>query len=243
VDKDWLAARLEAGESIEAIARKAGKQPATVAYWMNKHGLKSGYAARHAARGPLAREQLETLVEAGLSIRQIAREVDRGATTVRHWLRRYGLRTQPSRYAPRDASAGAELMRECPMHGWTWFRRIGTATRYRCSQCAVEAVSNRRRRMKQILVEEAGGACVACGYDAFTPVLQFHHLDPARKRFHLGREGVTRSLERARAEASKCVLLCANCHVEVELGFRELPVTSDPTGSGSILGRTVDGPG
>jgi hypothetical protein len=178
-----------------------------------------------------------------MSVRQIARVVDRSATTVRHWLRHHDLKTQPSHYAPRDEAAGAELMRECRVHGWTWFRRIGTATRYRCAQCAVEAVSDRRRRIKQILVGEAGGSCVVCGYDAFAPVLQFHHLDPATKRFHLGREGVTRSLERARAEASKCVLLCANCHVEVELGFRELPVTSASTGSGSILGSTVDGPG
>jgi DNA-directed RNA polymerase subunit RPC12/RpoP len=118
-------------------------------------------------------------------------------------------------------------MRECAMHGWTWFRRIGTSTRYRCAQCAVETVSNRRRRLKRILVEEAGGRCVACGYAGCVGVLQFHHLDPSTKRFHLGREGVTRSLERARAEASKCVLLCANCHAEVELGFRELPVTSE----------------
>ena len=209
MDKNWLQSRLEAGDSIQAIARAVGKHPATVSYWVNRHGLKSGYAARHAPRGPLAREQLEPLVEAGLSIREIARVVDRSATTVRHWLRHHDLKTQPSRYAPRDQAAGAELMRECGTHGWTWFRRIGTATRYRCAQCAVEAVSDRRRRIKRILVEEAGGACVACGYDDFTPVLQFHHLDPATKRFHLGREGVTRSLDRARAEASKCVLLCA----------------------------------
>jgi transposase-like protein len=236
MDKDWLPARLEEGDSIEGIAKKAAKHPATVAYWVNCHGLKSGYAARHTARGALSRDRLETLIEEGLSIRQIAREVDRSATTVRHWLRHYGLKTAPSRYAPRDRTAGAEVMRECTTHGWTWFRRIGTETRYRCAQCAVERVSNRRRRMKQILVEEAGGACVACGYDAFTPVLQFHHLDPATKRFHLGREGVTRSLERARAEAAKCVLLCANCHAEVELGFRKLPVTSDPSASGVYPG-------
>ena len=30
---------------------------------------------------------------------------------------------------------------------------------------------------------------------------------------------MTRSLERLREEAGKCVLLCANCHAEVESGF------------------------
>jgi transposase len=223
VDSDWLATRLEAGDSVEAIARAVGKHPATVSYWVNRHGLKSGYAAQHAPRGPLGREQLEPLVEAGLSIREIARVVDRSATTVRHWLRHHDPKTQPSRYAPRDRSAGAELMRECRTHGWTWFRQIGAATRYRCAQCAVEAVSDRRRKIKQILVEEAGGACVVCGYNDFTPVLQFHHLDPATKRFHLGREGVTRSLDRARAEASKCVLLCANSHVRLNWDSASFP--------------------
>jgi hypothetical protein len=81
--------------------------------------------------------------------------------------------------------------------------------------------------VKEILVDEAGGECAACGYRACIGVLQFHHVDPATKRFHLGREGVSRSLDDARAEARKCVLLCANCHTEVELGLRVLPVTSD----------------
>jgi hypothetical protein len=35
----------------------------------------------------------------------------------------------------------------------------------------------------------------------------------------VGLEGVARSLVRARAEARKCVLLCANCHAEVEAGM------------------------
>jgi hypothetical protein len=53
--------------------------------------------------------------------------------------------------------------------------------------------------------------------------LQFHHLDPATKHFSLGRKGVARSLEKARAEAQKCLLLCANCHAEVEAGVLGLP--------------------
>jgi hypothetical protein len=33
---------------------------------------------------------------------------------------------------------------------------------------------------------------------------------------------VTRSLADAREEAKKCVLLCSNCHAEVEAGVRSL---------------------
>jgi len=82
-----------------------------------------------------------------------------------------------------------------------------------------DAVSRRRREVKRILVEEAGGGCALCGYDRCVSALSFHHLEPATKSFELSRRGVTRSIERARAEARKCVLLCANCHAEVEAGL------------------------
>jgi hypothetical protein len=77
----------------------------------------------------------------------------------------------------------------------------------------------RRRRVKTILVQEAGGACRLCGYDKYAGALHFHHLDAGSKEFSLGQAGITRSIEAARAEARKCVLLCSNCHAEVEAGI------------------------
>ena len=69
------------------------------------------------------------------------------------------------------------------------------------------------------MIEEAGGRCLLCGHDRKMAALQFHHVDPTTKLFTL-RNGDTRSLKRMRAEAAKCILLCANCHAEVESGFR-----------------------
>jgi hypothetical protein len=92
--------------------------------------------------------------------------------------------------------------------------------------------------VKQILVDEAGGACTLCGYSRCVAALQFHHLDPGAKSFSVSMRGVTRSLETARLEAKKCVLLCSNCHAEVEAGFTdlrdrlELPITSGESHSG-----------
>jgi hypothetical protein len=65
--------------------------------------------------------------------------------------------------------------------------------------------------------------------------LQFHHIDPTRKSFSLGREGVTRSLAKAREEARKCVLLCANCHAMVEAGLLDLGPPADDAGSTTEL--------
>lgn len=77
--------------------------------------------------------------------------------------------------------------------------------------------------VKQVMVDEAGGCCLLCGYDRCVAALAFHHLDPASKSFTLGQAGVTRSIARTREEAQKCVLFCANCHAEVEAGVAGVP--------------------
>ena len=85
-------------------------------------------------------------------------------------------------------------------------------------------MTRRRRKVKRTLVEEAGGACRVCGYDRCITALEFHHLEPADKQFNLSHRSA-RSMTSSRAEAQKCVLLCANCHSEVEAGMLALEMT------------------
>ena len=73
------------------------------------------------------------------------------------------------------------------------------------------------------MVAEAGGCCAVCGYERCLAALSFHHLDPSEKRLHVSADGRCLAIATLRAEASKCVLLCANCHAEVEVGFARLP--------------------
>jgi hypothetical protein len=229
VDRDWLAERLEVGASIEAIAREVDRDPSTVSYWARKHGLTSPHAERHAARGPLERELLTEIVACDLSVRDMAHLFERSPASIRHWLRQHGLETarasrlRVSRTAlPSDA--GPDL-RMCPDHGPTPFVLDRDGYK-RCRRCRVEAVMRRRARVRSMLIAEAGGACVICGFDGHAAALQFHHVDSGQKSFTI-RNGDTRSLERMRQEASKCVLLCANCHAQVEAGAADLPVRSD----------------
>ncbi len=156
------------------------------------------------------------------SIAEIAEAVGRSKATVRHWLKEYGLQTTWAVRRSGSAAGQWQMVLNCASHGPTVFqlRRGGG---YTCLKCRSEAVVRRRRRIKQALIEEAGGACLCCGYNRCVAALQFHHVEPGDKSFELSRRGVTRSLERARAEAKKCVLLCANCHAEVEAGVRTLP--------------------
>jgi len=110
------------------------------------------------------------------------------------------------------------MLRDCKRHGRVVFHRYRSGAsghRWRCKRCVGEAVTGRHQKVKRILVEEAGGCCAVCGYDRCIVNLHFHHVDPAQKAF-----GVTvaggKSLDAYRAEAKKCVLVCANCHGEIE---------------------------
>jgi hypothetical protein len=82
--------------------------------------------------------------------------------------------------------------------------------------------------VKEILIAEAGGRCVLCGYDRAPRALEFHRVNPSDKAFDLSARGVTRSLQRSRSEAAKCVLLWSNCHAEVEDGVAFVPLQLVP---------------
>jgi transposase-like protein len=167
-------------------------------------------------------------VEEGLTIERIAQRLGIGDTTVRHWLKRHGLKTVGGQR--RDALAYARLTGQerfelrCRRHGLVEHVVLRSETRLRCTKCRAEAVARRRRKVKAILVAEAGGKCVMCGYAGHPAGLQFHHVSPGSKAFGLGVRGITRSIAKLREEASKCVLLCATCHALVSAGVAEVPV-------------------
>lgn len=229
MDRDSLETLLGQGLSLAEIGRRFDRHEETVAYWVRKHGLEAVDRQKHAARGGLSREQLEPLVEQGASIAEIADTVDRSKATVRHWLIRHGLKTHGTRgrrsteaaRAAKQAGLSTVTM-HCPHHGESEFWITGQGN-YRCKRCRSDAVSRRRRRVKETLVRESGGCCRLCGYDRNMRALHFHHLEPSEKRHEINAKGVAIALDRLRVEARKCVLLCSNCHAEVEDGMVVVP--------------------
>jgi transposase-like protein len=156
--------------SMVEIGRRFGIHESTVSYWIARHGLRAAHATRHSAKGPIEREQLRALVESGRTIGEIAGAVERSKSTVRHWLARYELRThsRPGK-RPSERSVAAKhnglvtAQMRCPRHGETAFWLEGRGY-YRCKRCRAEAVTRRRRKVKAVLVGEAGGCCCVCGY-------------------------------------------------------------------------------
>jgi len=90
-------------------------------------------------------------------------------------------------------------------------RTIPAAER-RARRLASYVAYSRRRRLtiKTELIDARGGKCEDCGYARTIWGLEFHHLDARDKSFALG--GFHGAIAKARAEAAKCVLVCANCH-------------------------------
>lgn len=176
----------------------------------------------------LGKAGLERLVSDGKTIEQMARDLDRSKATVRYWLEQHGLRAAGRRgVRPREgveAARAAGLARaqlQCPAHGMAEHVR-DTRGYFRCGRCRQEAVIRRRRRVKELLVSEFGGCCQVCGYRRCLAALEFHHLDPSTKAFGVARRGA-HGIDRLRSEARKCVLLCSNCHAEVEDGVVLIP--------------------
>lgn len=81
------------------------------------------------------------------------------------------------------------------------------------------AVVKRRKKLKDMAIEYGGGKCQVCGYDRCKRALSFHHKEPSQKDFGLSSRGLTRSWEKTKTEINKCILVCANCHMEIHEGM------------------------
>jgi transcription elongation factor Elf1 len=84
----------------------------------------------------------------------------------------------------------------------------------------IEAVSKRRKKIREMAIEYKGGKCFFCGYNKCPQALEFHHNESNEKDFGISAKGYTRSWDRVKKELDKCTLVCANCHREVHSGIR-----------------------
>lgn len=83
---------------------------------------------------------------------------------------------------------------------------------YANGYCRGHYRSNLRNERMDMLVAMFGNKCAVC-QGSFPPVVyDFHHRDPSKKSFNIGRELAHKSWEAIMEEAEKCILICSNCH-------------------------------
>ena len=59
--------------------------------------------------------------------------------------------------------------------------------------------------------------CSKCGYNKCAGALHFHHIDRTTKDFEISMAtSGSYSKEKLDKEINKCILVCANCHAEIE---------------------------
>jgi 5-methylcytosine-specific restriction endonuclease McrA len=95
---------------------------------------------------------------------------------------------------------------------------------YHCStgvkkRCRAARQENRRKQGKRLKVL-FGGKCSLCSYKKCLTSLHFHHKDPSDKVGCVMTLLIDQGYTAALKEAEKCILVCSNCHGEIEENLR-----------------------
>jgi len=160
---------------------------------------------------PHFQEQVRTLVQQGLLLREIVQQVGVFQTTVSRCMRDMGVKIE--RRGPKPG----RLNRACRHCGETsiekFLRRGDGHTSSLCRECHAKRSAYRYRHRKMEALAYKGGKCEECGYSKCAGSLHFHHRDPTQKDPEWNKLRAL-PLEKIKSELDKCVLLCANCHGE-----------------------------
>ncbi len=171
-----------------------------------------------ARKGCIEKEVLEDLVGRRLSTRDIGEKLDRGQTSIRYWLKVYGLETNPEYHEKVQ-----NVPKKCSKCGEANPSLFYGNKRSLCSTCHNKYTSEVGWIKRAEAIKYLGGKCIACDYNEFSSALDVHHTDPTIKDSNFrGMRGW--SWERIEKEIQSCVLLCKNCHAayhskELEMEF------------------------
>lgn len=178
---------------------------------------------------PLTKEELQPLVDQHLSTYQIASKLNKSQGYVKHWLRKFGLKTNAKwtiarKAIKQDIIDGYKTCSKCnqrkSLTGDNFYLRKNGSFHYWCRDCNDAATRQKQIDKKIKCVNYKGGKCVMCGYNAYVGALDFHHLDSTKKEFNIS-SCRTYRWELIKAELDKCICVCRNCHAEIHGNFRD----------------------
>lgn len=173
----------------------------------------------------MEKELLQKYINEGLSTREIAQKINKGQTTVRHWLKKYELKTNNLKFGENEIKRYNQTYRICPkckdnLKINNFYKRGGILfdSTY-CKKCTTKQTVERMVNFKMKCIKYKGGECIECGYNKYYGALEFHHLNPSLKDFAISNLRSYSFDKIVTDELDKCVLLCNRCHREVEGGI------------------------
>lgn len=164
------------------------------------------------------KDLLEFYVNQGLSLRKISKLTNRVTSVVSYWLKKYNLKTNYKSFSKNNKNKVEYFCSTCNIklnkeNGALRTDRKGEKFYPNCKKCSAVILKEKRKKQKQKFVEYKGKCCANCGYDKNAKALELHHLDPTVKQYNPSNLSNV-SLDKAKKEIDKCILLCSNCHRE-----------------------------
>lgn len=147
------------------------------------------------------KQELPGLAEKGLTYQEIADTLGVTKSWVHKWLGRMNIKSHYSlnNSQPNCRDCGVELDKE-------------NFKGNRCRKCAYEKHKGRRRYKRTEAINLLGDKCVDCGKTYPHAVYDFHHHSDDKEECVSTLIHQNKRLEVILNEASKCELLCSNCH-------------------------------
>ena len=168
------------------------------------------------------RDQLENLINCGLSQRELSSHFNVSQTNVRYWLKKYNLSTgYKKRNTLPDRKICSSCNKEKPNSEFYKRQSRDYDLSSKCRSCNLEDTLVRQKDFKQQCVDYKGGECQCCGYNKCNGALEFHHIDPKTKKFSISQYRSSDGYSLTE-ELDKCVLVCSNCHREIHAGYIDL---------------------
>lgn len=218
------------GLTINEIVKELGCAKSTVSYHINNNGLGG---IRHKFLNGISDEVIEKIKSLRIELKtydEILKLVDVSEDKLIKICRLYGINTSSNTFKVKELN-GADVIKyylsvnsirktakyfNCSRETVRKYIPDDIVEKNRCNKIKItksQSVIDWRKRTKIKLVEYKGGCCEKCGYKKSVSALQFHHINPDEKDFTIG--GRSYSFERLKKEVDKCIMVCANCHIEI----------------------------
>ncbi len=175
------------------------------------------------------KSDLEKLIGQNKSIREMSIALNCSDSTVKHWLKKFKLKTNFLRYNKGGTSSTnrAKILEfgtafkctTCGEENEACFMKLGPGRKSRtiCKKCHNQQRIQQQRGKKEKFVLLKGGKCEKCGYSKCLSALEFHHVNPKEKdpRFIHWKNFSDIKIQK---ELDGCILVCSNCHREIHYG-------------------------
>lgn len=166
------------------------------------------------------KNDLITFIEKKYSIRQLAIHFGVHSSTIRHWLKKYNLKTNYKNKTNENITE-----KRCPKCDTV--KPLSDFYKYKnpeyngsksyfsyCKSCTVRYDNDRWIQRRIEMINYKGGVCSRCGITLQAShycIFDFHHRDSLEKEFEASKLKY-KSWNIIKSELEKCDLVCSNCH-------------------------------